>query len=151
MLTYLINVTEDMLALSLVIGMMLAFLDTYCMGSGKVIGRIGLLIGVIAAGVRLTLKALTENTAALPSVSINAPKNVIGTNTVDCMKSGLVFGAAAMLDGLIDQISSELGAFPTVVATGGLSKEIVTHCHHDIIYNENLLLEGLREIYERNK
>ncbi len=107
--------------------------------------------GVIAAGVRLTLKALTENTAALPSVSINAPKNVIGTNTVDCMKSGLVFGAAAMLDGLIDQISSELGAFPTVVATGGLSKEIVTHCHHDIIYNENLLLEGLREIYERNK
>ena len=52
MLTYLINVTEDMLALSLVIGMMLAFLDTYCMGSGKVIGRIGLLIGVIAAGVR---------------------------------------------------------------------------------------------------
>ncbi len=107
--------------------------------------------GVIAAGVRLTLKALTENTAALPSVSINAPQNVIGTNTVDCMQSGLVYGAAAMLDGLIEQISAELGAFPTVVATGGLSKEIITHCRHDIIYNENLLLEGLREIYERNK
>ena len=107
--------------------------------------------GVIAAGVRLTLKALTENTAALPSVSINAPKNVIGTNTVDCMQSGLVFGAAAMLDGLIEQISAELGAFPTVIATGGLSREIVTHCRHDIIYDENLLLEGLREIYERNK
>ncbi len=107
--------------------------------------------GVIAAGVRLTLKALTENTAALPSVSINAPKNVIGTNTVDCMQSGLVYGAAAMLDGLIEQISAELGAFPTIVATGGLSKEIVAHCQHDIIYDENLLLDGLREIYERNK
>lgn len=107
--------------------------------------------GVIAAGVRLTLKALTENTAALPSVSIKAPKAVIGTNTVDCMQSGLVFGAAAMLDGLIDEISSELGCNPTVIATGGLSHEIVPHCRHDIIYDENLLLEGLREIYERNK
>lgn len=107
--------------------------------------------GVIAAGVRLTLKALTENTAALPSVSIKAPASVIGTNTVDSMQSGLVFGAAAMLDGLIEQISARLGASPTVVATGGLSHEIIPHCRHDIIYNENLLLEGLREIYERNK
>lgn len=107
--------------------------------------------GVIAAGVRLTLKALTENTAALPSVSIDAPRNVIGTNTVDCMQSGLVYGTAAMLDGLIEQISAQLGTMPTVVATGGLSHQIVPHCRHDIIYNENLLLEGLREIYERNK
>lgn len=107
--------------------------------------------GVIAAGVGLTLKALTENTAALPSVSIKAPHSVIGTNTVDCMQSGLVFGTAAMLDGLIEQISARLGKTPTVVATGGLSHEIITHCRHDVIYNENLLLEGLREIYERNK
>ncbi|MBR4910830.1 MAG: type III pantothenate kinase [Clostridia bacterium] len=107
--------------------------------------------GVIAAGVRLTLKALTENTAALPSVSIHAPKNVIGTNTVDCMQSGLVFGTAAMLDGLIDEISACLPATPTVIATGGLSHEIIPYSRHDIIYNENLLLEGLREIYERNK
>ena len=107
--------------------------------------------GVIAAGVRLTLKALTENTAALPSVSINAPKSVIGANTVDSMQSGLVFGTAAMLDGLIDQITAELESFPTLIATGGLSREIISYCTHDIIYDENLLLEGLREIYERNK
>lgn len=107
--------------------------------------------GVIAAGVGLTLKALTENTAALPSVSIKAPKSVIGTNTVDCMQSGLVFGTAAMLDGLIDSITEKLGIVPTVVATGGLSHDIIQYCNHDIIYNENLLLEGLREIYERNK
>ena len=107
--------------------------------------------GVIAAGVRLTLKALTENTAALPSVSIKAPRGVIGTNTVDCMQSGLVFGTAAMLDGLIEQISAGLGESPTVIATGGLSHEIIPHCRHDIIYDENLLLEGLKAIYELNK
>lgn len=106
--------------------------------------------GSIAAGVRMTLKALAEGTAALPSISISSPKSVIGRNTVDCMQSGLVLGAAAMLDGLIDRIEDELGETATVVATGGLSKEIVAHCKKDIIYNENLLLDGLRLIYEKN-
>lgn len=106
--------------------------------------------GVIAAGVRLTLKALAENTAMLNSIPIEAPKSVIGGNTVECMQSGLVFGTAAMLDGLIKRISNELGETPTVVAAGGLSKEIITHCEADIIYNENLLLDGLRVIYEKN-
>ena len=106
--------------------------------------------GVIAAGVRLTLKALAENTAQLTSIPIEAPKSVIGANTVECMQSGLVFGTAAMLDGLLERIADELGEVPTVVATGGLSKEIISHCKNDIIYNENLLLDGLRAIYEKN-
>lgn len=106
--------------------------------------------GVIAAGVRLTLKALAENTAQLTSIPIEAPKSVIGANTVESMQSGLVFGTAAMLDGLLERIADELGEVPTVVATGGLSKEIINHCKNDIIYNENLLLEGLRAIYEKN-
>ena len=106
--------------------------------------------GVIAAGVRLTLKALAENTALLPSIPIEAPKSVIGTNTIECMQSGLVLGSAAMLDGLLDRIEAKLGEAPTVVATGGLSKEIITHCKHSIIYNENLLLEGRCAIYEKN-
>ena len=106
--------------------------------------------GVIAAGVRLTLKALAENTALLPSIPIEAPKSVIGTNTIECMQSGLVLGSAAMLDGLLDRIEAKRGEAPTVVATGGLSKEIITHCKHSIIYNENLLLEGLCAIYEKN-
>ena len=106
--------------------------------------------GVIAAGVRLTLKALAENTALLPSIPIEAPKSVIGTNTIECMQSGLVLGSAAMLDGLLDRIEAKLGEAPPVVATGGLSKEIITHCKHSIIYNENLLLEGLCAIYEKN-
>jgi type III pantothenate kinase len=106
--------------------------------------------GVISAGVRLTLKALTENTALLSSIPIEAPKSVIGTNTTECMQSGLVYGTAAMIDGLLDQIENELGERPTIVATGGLSKEIIAHSKHSIIYNENLLLEGLRVIYEKN-
>ena len=106
--------------------------------------------GAIAAGVRLTLKALAENTAQLPAIDIEAPRSVIGTNTVDSMKSGLVFGTAAMIDGLLDRIEEEMGETPTVVATGGLSKEIIAHCKRNIIYNENLLLEGLREIYQKN-
>ncbi len=107
--------------------------------------------GVISAGVRLTLKALSENTAQLPAIDISAPKSVIGSNTVDCMKSGLIFGTAAMIDGLLDRITEELGEIPTVVATGGLSKDIIVHCKNEIIYNANLLLDGLREIYEKNR
>lgn len=106
--------------------------------------------GVIAAGVRLTLKALTENTALLSSIPIEAPKSVIGTNTTESMQAGLVLGTASMIDGLLEKIINELGEVPTVVATGGLSKEVITHCKTNIIYNENLLLEGLRVIYEKN-
>lgn len=106
--------------------------------------------GVISAGVRLTLKALTENTALLSSIPIEAPKSVIGTNTTESMQSGLVFGTAAMLDGLLEQITKELGEKPTVIATGGLSRDIIAHCKTNIIYSENLLLDGLRAIYEKN-
>ena len=118
----------------------------------SVIDRNGAYLGgVISAGVRLTLKALTENTAQLPAIDISAPKSVIGTNTVDCMKSGLIYGTAAMIDGLLDRIVEELGEIPTIVATGGLSKDIIIHCKNEIIYNANLLLDGLREIYEKNR
>ncbi len=106
--------------------------------------------GVIAAGVRLTLKALAENTAQLSAIGIEAPPSVIGANTTECMQSGLVYGTAAMIDGLLERITEELGESPTVVATGGLSKEIIAHCKANILYDENLLLEGLRVIYEKN-
>lgn len=108
--------------------------------------------GVITAGVKLTLKALTQNTAQLPSIDIQAPSSVIGTNTTDCMRSGLIFGSAAMLDGIIQRIEQHLGEEASVVATGGLSGEIIKHCcRKDIVYDENLLLDGLLKIYEKNK
>ena len=106
--------------------------------------------GTISAGINLTIKALCENTAQLPSIDIDAPRSVIGRNTVDSMKSGIVYGTAAMIDGLLDRIATELGETPTVVATGGLSREIVSFCKSSIIYNENLLLDGLKEIYNKN-
>lgn len=107
--------------------------------------------GAIAAGVRLTLQALQSGTAALPAVHPAAPKAVIGRNTIDCMQSGIVFGTAAMLDGLIDRMEDELGETATVVATGGLSKEIIAHCKREIHYDEHLLLKGLRRIYDKNQ
>lgn len=106
--------------------------------------------GVIAAGIGLTLEALTSKTAQLPSVHIEPPPSVIGKNTADCMKSGLVFGAAAMLDGMIEHIEAELGEKAAIVATGGRAKQIVSCCKREIILNENLLLDGLRIIYEKN-
>lgn len=106
--------------------------------------------GAIAAGINLTLDALAKGTAVLPSISAASPKSVIGHNTIDCMQSGIIYGTAAMLDGMIDRIEEELGESATVVATGGLAREIINYCKNDIIYNENLLLDGLRLIYEKN-
>ena len=106
--------------------------------------------GVIAAGVKLTLEALASKTAQLPGVNIETPKKVIGTNTVDCMKSGLVIGAAAMIDGMIMRIEKELGCSATVVATGGLAPTVIKFCERKILLDDNLLLDGLRLIYEKN-
>ena len=107
--------------------------------------------GAIAAGIRSTLDALATKTAQLPTISIEAPKSVIGKNTADSMKSGLVLGAACLLDGMIDRIEDELGAKATVVATGGLAEIVVNACKKDIILDNNLLLEGLYKIYHKNK
>lgn len=107
--------------------------------------------GAIAAGVRLTLQALAGGTAALPSIHPAAPKAVIGSNTIDCMQSGIVYGTAAMLDGLIERTEEELGETATIVATGGLAPQIICHCRKTIVYDENLLLDGLRLIYDKNR
>ena len=106
--------------------------------------------GAIAAGIKLTLEALSSKTAQLPVVGLDAPAKVIGSNTVDCMKSGLIIGAAAMIDGMITRIERELGVNTTVVATGGLAPTVVDFCDHEIILDDNLLLDGLKLIYEKN-
>ncbi|HAH78241.1 MAG TPA: type III pantothenate kinase [Ruminococcaceae bacterium] len=110
-----------------------------------------LLGGAIAPGVGISLDALTRRTAQLPSISLEAPEHVIGGNTVECMRSGLITGAACMIDGMCARMEQELGKKCSVVATGGLSREIVQQCEHSIVHCDTLLLEGLRLIYERNK
>ncbi len=107
--------------------------------------------GMIMPGVGLSVRTLAKGTSQLPSVSVETPDNLIGKNTVDCMKSGIVYGNACAIDGLIDRITEELGEKPTIVATGGLAQAIVPLCKHDIIYDNTLLLKGLNIIYNKNK
>lgn len=106
----------------------------------------------ISPGVKISLDALAQRAALLPSVSFTAPQKAIGENTTECMQSGIVFGTAAMLDGLIKRIKNELGYTDvTVVATGGYSTSIIPSCETEIIYDENLLLDGLKQIYDAAK
>lgn len=107
--------------------------------------------GMIIPGMRVSMEALASGAAQLQRVSFEVPKKVIGTNTIDCMRSGLVLGSASCIDGLIDRIYAELGYEPKIVATGGLAKIIVPICKHDIILDDALLLKGLYLIYKRNE
>ena len=107
--------------------------------------------GVIYPGVNLAYSALASGTSLLPQISITPPPKAIGTNTVDCMRSGAVFGTADMLDGTITRFEEELGTKCTVVATGGLASSIVKYCRHEIICDDDLLLKGLWYLYNKNK
>ncbi|MFU0832693.1 MAG: Type III pantothenate kinase [Oscillospiraceae bacterium] len=107
--------------------------------------------GAIAPGVGISLDALTNRTAQLPSVSLEAPEHYIGGSTAECMRSGLINGTACMIDGMCSHMEKELGKKCNVVATGGLAKEIVSQCERDIVFCDTLLLEGLRIIYDLNK
>lgn len=113
--------------------------------SGKFVGC------TISPGVKISLDALAARASLLPSVSLTTPKSAVGTNTVECIQSGVVFGTAAMLDGLTKRIIGELSLEnATIVATGGCSRGIIPCCEAEIIYDENLVLDGLREIYKNS-
>ena len=106
--------------------------------------------GAIVPGVKLSYSALASGTSLLPNISIEAPQRCIGTNTVDSMKSGAVFGTAAMIDGMIDRMEAELNTPVTVVATGGISGSIIPYCRRRIEYEPDLLLKGLAILYQKN-
>lgn len=107
--------------------------------------------GVIIPGVRVSLDALTSRAAQLPGISLDRPKQVIGKNTVDCMRSGMMYGTAAMIDGLVERMEEELGHRCTLIATGGLAQFIAPLCKREIILDKDLLLKGLNIIYKKNK
>ena len=106
--------------------------------------------GAIVPGVNLSFEALSQGTSLLPNISIEAPRKCIATNTVDSMKSGAVFGTAAMIDGMIERMEAELGQPATVIATGGLSGGIIPYCKHEIKHEPDLLLKGLAILYQKN-
>ena len=107
--------------------------------------------GVIIPGLRVSLDALTGRTAQLPAISLGRPGRVVASNTADCMRSGIMYGNACMLDGMIDLMQEELGHECIVVATGGLSPFVTPLCRHRIIPEPDLLLRGLNILYKRNK
>lgn len=107
--------------------------------------------GMIMTGMAVAADALTSRTAQLPKIAFEKPKKVIGSNTVDCLKSGLMYANAGALDGSIERIEEELGEKCTVVATGGLAGTVVPLCKRDIILDDDLLLKGLMYIYYKNK
>ena len=107
--------------------------------------------GVIFPGLRVSLDSLSSKAAQLPSISLDIPKKVIGKNTIDCMRSGFMYGSAGMIDGILDRMEEELGEKPSAIATGGLSRFVVPLCRHKILYDEALLMKGLWILYEKNQ
>lgn len=112
--------------------------------SGNYIG------GVILPGLKVSLDSLSQKAAQLPYISLETPGKVIGKNTIDCMRSGIIYGNAGQIDGLIDRIEEELEQKASIVATGGLARLITPICRHKIVYDDALLLKGLLILYRRN-
>ena len=107
--------------------------------------------GCIMPGVKISMDALTDRTALLPGLQLDQPKKAIGRNTIDCMRSGIMMGAACMIDGMIERMEAELGYETTVIATGGIAKFILPMCRKKIIYDKDLLVKGLAALYKENK
>jgi type III pantothenate kinase len=107
--------------------------------------------GVIAPGVDISLEALHQRTAKLPKVELSAPEHAIGRNTLDCVKSGVVYGFAGCVDGIVSRVREELGDEATAIATGGLAQAIVPFCDQIDEVDDLLTLDGLRLIWELNR
>ena len=106
--------------------------------------------GVILPGLRVSLDSLSGKAAQLPFISLDIPDRVIGKNTIECMRAGIMYGSAAMIDGIIDRMEAELHHPATVIATGGLARFVTPLCRHSIVYDDDLLLKGLLILYEKN-
>jgi len=101
--------------------------------------------------VLMGLRALSDGTAQLPQVSLEAPGALVAKNTADAMRSGVIFGNASLIDGMIDRFAEVLGGEVPVYATGGLAATVVGYCKHDISVDEELVLKGLNILYHKNK
>ena len=117
-----------------------------------VLDKTGALVGgSISPGVKISMDALTGRTALLPGLQLDQPKKAIGRNTIDCMRSGIMMGAACMVDGMIQRMEEELGYETTVIATGGIAKFVIPMCRKSIIYDKDLLIKGLAALYRDNR
>ena len=101
-------------------------------------------------GIRVSLEALSERAAELPHISIAQPPSIFGHNTVDAMRSGVVYGNASMIDGMIQRLEDASAPAAAVVATGGNTLAVLRECKRDILYDADLLLDGLHLVYRKN-
>lgn len=106
--------------------------------------------GALMTGIEISLDALTERGARLPKVDLAPPKTVIGKNTIDAIRSGVVFGYAGAVDAILRRLHDELGERLSVVATGGLGRLVVEFCEEIDEVDDLLTLRGLRLIHELN-
>lgn len=107
--------------------------------------------GVIAPGMRLGIGALAEAAARLPLIEAEAPQNVIGRSTKEAMQSGVVFGEAARIDGLLDGVLAELGGDAPIVLTGNDASFVAGLLRHEAVVDESLTLRGLALVWKRNQ
>jgi type III pantothenate kinase len=107
--------------------------------------------GAIAPGILTAAEAMFQQAAMLPHVELARPSRVIGTNTIDAMKSGIVFGYVALVEGMVARIQRELGTKTKVIATGGYAELIAGETKVIDEVNPNLTLIGLRLIYQMNQ
>lgn len=105
--------------------------------------------GMLLPGVSVSHDSLISRTSQLPKVALETPKRLIGKNTIECLKSGILYGNAGAIDGLIDRIKEEMGDC-TVIATGGLAGVVIPLCRNSIVLDDDLLLKGLMAIYKKN-
>ena len=106
--------------------------------------------GVLAPGIEISLEALTERGAKLPKIDLAPPRGVIGKSTVEAIRAGVIYGYAALVDGIVERVLGEIGQDADVIATGGLAGHIVPFTERIDEVDDLLTLTGLRLIYERN-
>jgi len=106
---------------------------------------------VIAPGIGIQIKSLAGNTALLHEVEIKAPNKVLGTNTISCIQSGVIYGTATMIEGMVERIREEVKEPFRIILTGGLSRLLKEHIRLDLDRDSRLVLKGLLNIYHKNK
>ncbi len=107
--------------------------------------------GIIHPGLRVSLNSLSNKTAQLPHIELDSPSSIISKNTIDSMKNGILYGHAAMLDGCLSEMEAEFGKSLNIIMTGGLARNVAPLCKHKVTVDDNLMLKGLRILYEKNK
>jgi type III pantothenate kinase len=106
--------------------------------------------GIIMPGVEISMEALTNRAAALPKIELGTPRALIGKTTIDAIRSGVIYGFAGAVDGIMRRLRAEMGAETETIATGGLAEHIVPFTEEIDETDDLLTLTGLRLLHERN-